>query len=93
MISKDDCMAMCGLSAEEVAAVAEHEHIPEIAACALSDYLLHGAHGAERIRDMIVEDIRRAVHGGDVAHARELVMALRHFLSEHPDARAGLARH
>ena len=32
MISLEDCIAMCGLHRDEVLALAEHEHIPEIAA-------------------------------------------------------------
>jgi hypothetical protein len=84
MITLDDCIAMCGLTEEEVLAIAEHEHIPEIAAAALGDYLLHQQHGAERIRDMLREDIRAALARGDRGHARELFMALRHFLSDHP---------
>ncbi len=86
MITLNDCIALCGLSEEEVLAIAEHEHIPEIAAAALGDYLLHQEHGAERIRDMLRDDIRAAVKRGDRDHARDLFMALRHFLSEHPEA-------
>jgi hypothetical protein len=40
MISLEDCIAFCGLDKDEVAAISEHEHIPEIAATALADYLL-----------------------------------------------------
>ncbi len=36
MISIEDCIAMCGLTREEVDAIAEHEHIEEIAAAAPS---------------------------------------------------------
>ena len=46
MITLEDCVALCGLSEVEVLAIAEHEHIPEIAAAALGDYLLHQEHGA-----------------------------------------------
>jgi len=91
MISMEDCIAMCGLSAEEVAAVSEHEHIPEIAATALANYLLHQADGPERIRTMIIEDIHKALDAGRVEHAGELFSALRHFLHEYPQARAHLA--
>jgi hypothetical protein len=49
---------MCGLTEEEVLAVAEHEHLPEVAATALPQYLLSREHGSEQIRDMIVDDIR-----------------------------------
>jgi DNA repair protein RadC len=83
MIALDDCLAMCGLSEEEVLAIAEHEHIPEIAAAALAQYLLNSEHGPEKIRDMIRDDIRQALARHDREHAGKLFMALRHFLSEH----------
>jgi hypothetical protein len=40
MITLEDCLAFCGLTGEEVLAIAEHEHLPEIAATALANYLL-----------------------------------------------------
>jgi hypothetical protein len=89
MISLEDCIALCGLSADEVAAIGEHEHIPDVAAAALASYLLKQAGGSERIRTMIVDDIKQALDEGRVDHAAELFMALRHFLSEHPEARPG----
>ena len=58
MISLEDCVALCGLSEEQVLAIAEHEHLPEIAATALAQYLLKRERGMEKIRDMIVDDIR-----------------------------------
>jgi hypothetical protein len=91
MISLEDCIAMCGLSREEVAAVSEHEHIPEIAATALANYLLQQAGGPERIRTMIIEDIHKALDAGRIKHAGELFSALRHFLHEYPQARKHLA--
>jgi hypothetical protein len=87
MISKEDCIALCGLDASEVAAIAEHEHIGEVAAAALANYLLDRPGGPEQIRTMIVDDIRQAVADGRTEHARELFMALRHFLEHHPEAR------
>ena len=86
MISLEDCIAFSGLSEAEILAIAEHEHIPEIAAAALGAYLLHEAHGPERIRDMLRDDIRAALIRGDRPHARTLFMALRHYLDSHPDA-------
>ena len=85
MINLEDCIAMCGLNEAEVMAVAEHEHIPEVAAAALASYLLNQAHGREQIRDIIRDDIRNALRRGDQCHAVELLMALRHFLTEHPE--------
>jgi hypothetical protein len=86
MITLADCIAMCDLDEAEVLAIAEHEHIPEIAATALAQYLLHQDHGAETIRDMLRDDIRAALVRNDRDHARELFMALRHFLMCHPEA-------
>jgi hypothetical protein len=91
MISIEDCIGMSGLERDEVDAIAEHEHIPEIAAAALANYLMHAAGGAERIRGMIVDDIRTALDENRLDHASELFMALRHFLEHHPEARRGCA--
>jgi hypothetical protein len=94
MITLQDCIAMCNLDEAEVLAIAEHEHIPEIAAAALAQYLLSRDHGVEVIRDMLRDDIRAALTRDDRAHARELIMVLRHFLSRHPEAVAhGAAAH
>ena len=90
MLSLEDCIALCGLDENEVLAIAEHEHIPEIAAAALAGYLVRQPHGGEKIRTMIIDDIRKALDERRINHAAELFMALRHFLQEHPEARTGL---
>jgi hypothetical protein len=86
MIALEDCIAMCGLTPEEIEAIAEHEHIPEVAAAALGDYLLHKDRGPRIVRDMIKDDIRHAIRVGDAGHARQLIAALNHFLAAHPEA-------
>jgi hypothetical protein len=91
MISKEDCIALSGLSRAEVEAIAEHEHCGEVAAAALGNYLLHRRRGVETIRDMIVDDIRAAMAHGRVAHAKELFCALRQLFADHPEVR--LVRH
>ena len=90
MISLEDCVGLCGLDENEVAAISEHEHIPEIAATALANYLLTQPHVSETVRTMIIDDIHKALDEGRVRHAAELFMALRHFLEHHPEGRAGL---
>jgi hypothetical protein len=75
------------LTEEEVLAIAEHEHLPEIAATALAQYLLSQAHGSERVRDMIVDDIRRAqINRGNKEKVLTLLHVLHHFLKTHPEA-------
>src|SRR6516162_8965196 len=91
MITLQDCIDLCGLDEDEVAAISEHEHVPEIAATALASYLLHQPHGSEAIRSMIIDDIHKALDDGRVKHAAELFGALQHFLRGHPEGRVGLA--
>jgi hypothetical protein len=85
MISLEDCVALCGLTEEQVLAIAEHEHLPEIAATALAQYLSKEEHGMEKIRDMIVDDIRQAQQRQDKAHILTLLHVLHHFLKSHPE--------
>ena len=85
MISLEDCIAFSGLTEEEVLAIGEHEHLPEIAATALAEYLLSHEQGMEKVRDMIVDDIRAAQHRDDKAHVQTLLHVLHHFLKTHPE--------
>ena len=81
MITLEDCIGLCGLTEEEVLAIAEHEHLPEIAATALAQYLSSLEHGSEKVRDMIVDDIRQAqLNGVDKEHVLTLLHVLHHFL-------------
>lgn len=75
---------------EEVAAICEHEQICEVQAAALASYLLHQAHGAGRIRTMIIEDIDEARNRGEVKHAAELVAVLDNFLQRYPEVAMGM---
>jgi len=92
MITLEDCIAFCGLTEEEVLALAEHEHVPEMVATGLANQLMKQRHGPEKVRAIIVEDIRAALDRGDRRHAQELLAALRHFLGAHPDAYRGPGR-
>jgi hypothetical protein len=47
-----------------------NEHLPEIAATALAQYLSKQERGMEKIRDMIVDDIRQAQQRQDDTLAR-----------------------
>jgi DNA repair protein RadC len=86
MITLEDCIGLCGLTEEEVLAIAEHEHLPEVAATALAQYLLSHEHGSEKVRDMIIDDFRQAQRSGDKKHVLTLLHVLHHFLKTHPEA-------
>ncbi|MGI9510586.1 MAG: hypothetical protein ACR2QJ_14695 [Geminicoccaceae bacterium] len=87
MLTIQDCIGMCQLTEDEVAAIAEHEHIPDIVALEMGNYLCVDADGKKRISRMIAEDIEMARARGDLAHAAKLRHVLRHFLETH----AGIA--
>lgn len=86
MVTLEDCIGLCGLKESEVLAIAEHEHVPQIVAAGLAEYLLQRSHGLETIRHMIVDDIRTAHDRGDLFHAHQLLVCLKQFLDEHPEA-------
>lgn len=83
MLTLEDCIGLSGLDEEEILAIAEHEHIPEMAALEMGNYLCHTQAGERRIRRMIVDDIHAARARGDTHHAAVLKTALEHYVSEH----------
>jgi hypothetical protein len=86
MLSQEDCMAMCGLERREIAAIAEHEHLPEIQAAALGSCLLRDPDGVKVIRQIIADDIANAIACNRLSHAHDLFKTLREFLARHPEA-------
>lgn len=89
MITMDDIAGLSDLTRAEIAAIAEHEHIPELAAAALGDYMMHIHKGPQRVQAMICDDIRDALHRDDPKHARTLFETLRRFVAAHPEAIRG----
>jgi hypothetical protein len=88
VLTFEDCIALSELTDEEVAAIAEHEHLPMIVAAEFGNYLIHGADGVPRIKRMIADDIAAADRRGDHRHALALKLVLRHFVEHHQtDAR------
>lgn len=82
----EDCLAFCDLTEEQVLAIAEHEHMPEMIAIAYAQYLAHEKRGLETVRRMITDDIRAAQARGDRSHVLELLHVLHHFIRSHPQA-------
>ena len=64
MISLEDCVAFCGLTEEQVLAIAEHERIVEIVAAAFAQCLLFQEHGVAitvRLLDGLAAEIALGV--------------------------------
>ncbi len=87
MLTWEDCVAWCELNEAEIDAIAEHEHIPEMAALALGAYLCQTADGQPAIRRMILEDIAEARVHNDRDGLMVLLGALKHFVATHPKCR------
>ena len=86
MLTFEDCLDFANLTSEEVDAIAEHEHVPEMVALELGSYLCETPEGEWRISRMILDDIESARKKGDLAAAARLRLVLRDFLVTHPRA-------
>lgn len=86
MLTFEDCVALSELTDEEIAAIAEHEHLPMIVATEFGNYLIHCADGVPRIKRIIADDIAAADRRGNHRHALALKLVLRHFLEHHAAA-------
>jgi hypothetical protein len=87
MLTIEDCIELSELTEEEIIAIAQHEHIPEMAAVELGSYLVHSPGGEKRIKTMIAEDMDAARHQGDTERLLTLKLCLKHFLEHHAQAR------
>ena len=84
MLSLEDCIGLCGLTEEEVRAIAQHEHIPEVAAAEMGNYLASTPDGELCIKAMIRDDIAEAAGRGDRERALVLKCVMRNFVLQHP---------
>jgi len=84
VITIEQCKIFSGLVSNEVVmgAVPSAKHRARLAG-----YLLNLKWGQATVREMIVADIRAALDLGALNRAGDLLVVLRLFLSEHPDAR------
>ena len=84
MLSYEDCVELSDLTEEEIEAIAEHEHLPEIAALELGSYLVHTEEGVPMIKRIILDDIGDARHRGHDQKVLQLKLVLKHFIETHP---------
>jgi DNA repair protein RadC len=83
MLTIEDCIGLSELTEEEILAIAQHEHIPEMAAVELGNYLIHTPSGERRIKAMIVDDIEDARRSGNAHRVVMLKLCLKRFLENH----------
>ena len=85
MLTWVDCLSLSELTADEIRAVAEHEHLPELAALELGSWLVVRPDGCRVLKRMILDDIERAQARSDPAHAARLKLVMQQFCRTHPE--------
>ena len=84
MLTFEDCLALCDLTEKEIAAIAEHEHVPDMLALELGEYLVRTKDGELVIKKMIIDDIKHALNAGNQRHADQLQAILKDYVLAHP---------
>ena len=69
MLTFEDCVALSGLTEAEIAAIAEHEHLPLMQAMEYGRYLICQKDGVQRLRAILADDLRHAEENGNRRHA------------------------
>jgi hypothetical protein len=86
MLSYEDCVELSDLTEEEITAIAEHEHLPEMAALEMGSYLVHSPEGIPMIKRIILDDIEEEQRRGHHEKVLQLKLVLKHFIDSHPQS-------
>ncbi len=84
MLSLTQVIEFSGLSEDELAVIAEHEHIPEIVAAELGNQLLESGDGVRRFKHFVLDNLECATHRGQFDKASHLAALYRSFDVNHP---------
>ena len=82
MLTWTDCVELSELTEDEIDAIAQHEHVPEMIALEMGNYLIHTHTGEKRVK-MIRDDIRLAEEEGRSERVAMLKMVLKHYVEHH----------
>lgn len=86
MISIKDCIDYSDLTEDEVAVIAEHEHLPYAAAAQLACCLAQTQDGTELLRCLLKNAVCDAATCGHTEALRVAKRAERQFAANHPKA-------
>ncbi|WP_415891735.1 hypothetical protein [Neptuniibacter sp. PT8_73] len=84
MLTYEECLELSDLTADEVDAIAEHEHMDPMIAMALGHYMITHD-GEQKIKRIIMDDIAKAQRDHNYGHAEMLQKVLNHFIATHPE--------
>lgn len=76
MLTLRDCIDFADMDADELLAIARHEHLPDIVALEKAATFLQEDWGAPAVRQMVMEEVERRIAHGDAANHAALQDAL-----------------
>jgi hypothetical protein len=83
MLSLDQCIGMSDLTEDEIAVIAEHEHVPEIVAVELGQSLLKTPKGVFILKCYISDALEQAKLAGKGEKVKRLDLLLTRFIAAH----------
>jgi hypothetical protein len=91
MLAWIDCLSFSDLTADEIRAIADHEHLSQMAALELGHWLVNRPDGTRALKRLILEELEAATARGDFVRAAQLRLTVKHFCDTHPENPACLA--
>lgn len=85
MLTYQEVIELSGLTLDEIDAIAQHEHVPEIVAAEMGNYLMECPDGIPCIKRIILDDIEEAERHGQARRVLHLKLVLKHFVETHPE--------
>ena len=83
MLTLDECIGMSDLTEDEIAVIAEHEHVPDIVAVELGQDLLKTSKGVFILKCYISDLLEQAKLAGKRDKVKRLDRLLTRFNAEH----------
>lgn len=83
MLTLQDCIAFSGLTPEQLEAVADYKHLPDVVAAEWAEGALETPRGCKEVEAMLLLEIEAACAHGDQVCAARYRHGLEEFLKAH----------
>lgn len=84
MLSLRDCLDYCDLTDDEVALIAEHQDIPDVAAAQIACGLVQTPEGVQVITQCMEDLVERARSQGQLERVAAMEAVRARFMKDHP---------
>ena len=79
MLTLQDCIGICGLSSDQVEAIADHEHLNMIIAAEWAECTLDKPNGRDIVKDVLADEVALCRAVGDYQRSRRYQLGLLEF--------------